>query len=168
MRSRVAVKLIHVRSIFYEEIQGVPSEKAISLELFSAAEPGVSLSDLARRSRFDKASMTRRLLASSVASRARRTGRDEPAYRLRHQARPAFVTTHFPYVLVAAPLARELARGDKRDGSTPEFGAGSLLTVFYELSPRQPRRRRCRPSPLPLRTASVPGTPFSPSRGRRR
>ncbi len=116
-------------------------EKAISLlELFSAAEPELGLSDLARRSGFDKAT-TRRLLVS-LANRGM-VEQDATSRRYRLGAglsRLARIRdTHFPYVPVAAPLVRELAQETSETVHLSEFGGGSLLTVFVELSPRANR-----------------------------
>lgn len=116
-------------------------EKAVSLlELFSAAQPEVGLSDLARRSGFDKAT-TRRLLVSLAGRGIVEQDATSRRYRLgAGLSRLARIRdTHFPFVPVAAPLVRELAEETSETVHLSEFGAGSLLTVFVALSPRANR-----------------------------
>lgn len=116
-------------------------EKAISLlELFSAAEPEIGLSDLARSSGFDKAT-TRRLLVALAARGLVEQDATNRRYRLgAGLSRLARIRDmHFPYVQVAAPVARELAQETGETVHLSEAGTGALLTVHVELSARANR-----------------------------
>lgn len=115
--------------------------KAVSLlELFSAAEPEIGLSDLARKASFDKATTRRLLLALSrhglveqdLASRRYRLGAG-----LSRLAR--IRDAHFPYLQIAQPVTRELAAETSETVHLSEFSRGALLTVNVELSPRANR-----------------------------
>ena len=116
-------------------------EKAIALlEMFSATEPELGLSDLARKAAFDKATTRRLLIALSsrglveqdAGSRRYRLGAGVSRLARIRDAR-------FPYVKVASPVIRELAQETGETVHLSEYTAGSLLTVFVELSARANR-----------------------------
>ena len=115
--------------------------KAASLlELFTMAEPEIGLSELARRSKLDKAT-TRRLL---VALAAHRLIEQEPAsrrYRLgAGLSRLARIRdANFPFARIAAPVMKDLAAATGETAHLSEFSAGALLTVHVELSAKANR-----------------------------
>jgi DNA-binding IclR family transcriptional regulator len=115
--------------------------KAASLlELFTMAEPEIGLSELARRSKLDKAT-ARRLL---VALAAHRLVEQEPAsrrYRLgAGLSRLARIRdANFPFARVAMPVMKELAAETGETVHLSEFSAGALLTVHVELSTKANR-----------------------------
>ncbi|KAA3451768.1 IclR family transcriptional regulator [Mesorhizobium sp. SARCC-RB16n] len=108
--------------------------KAISLlELFTLAEPELGLSDLARRSGFDKAT-TRRLLVAltghglveqDAATRHYRLGAGLSRLARIREAR-------FPFLQTAVPLARDLASATAETVHLSEFGIDRLVTVHVE------------------------------------
>lgn len=115
--------------------------KALSLlELFTAAEPEVGLSDLARKASFDKAT-TRRLLVALGHHGFVEQDFENRRYRLgAGLSRLARIReAHFPFLQVAAPVARELASKSGETVHLSEFSAGALLTVHVELSSRANR-----------------------------
>ncbi len=116
-------------------------EKAVSLlELFSAVEPEIGLSDLARKAAFDKAT-TRRLLIALANHGLVEQDASSRRYRLgAGLSRLARIRdAHFPFVQVAEPVTRELASETSETIHLSEYSAGSLLTVHVELSSRANR-----------------------------
>jgi DNA-binding IclR family transcriptional regulator len=116
-------------------------EKAVSLlELFSAVEPEIGLSDLARKAAFDKAT-TRRLLVALANHGLVEQDASSRRYRLgAGLSRLARIRdAHFPFVQVAEPVTRELASETTETIHLSEYSAGSLLTVHVELSSRANR-----------------------------
>lgn len=115
--------------------------KAVSLlELFTVGEPEIGLSDLARKAGLDKATARRLLVALSN----HRLIEQEPKsrrYRLgAGLSRLARIRdAHFPFVRVAAPVARELSLETGETVHLSEFSAGALLTVHVELSTKANR-----------------------------
>ncbi|RUW97142.1 IclR family transcriptional regulator, partial [Mesorhizobium sp. M8A.F.Ca.ET.059.01.1.1] len=105
--------------------------KAISLlELFTVAEPELGLSDLARRSGFDKAT-TRRLLVAltghglveqDAATRHYRLGAGLSRLARIREAR-------FPFLQTAVPLVRDLASATAETVHLSEYGIDRLVTV---------------------------------------
>jgi DNA-binding IclR family transcriptional regulator len=108
--------------------------KAISLlELFTAEEPELGLTDLVRKGGFDKAT-TRRLLVSlagpglieqDAVSRRYRLG---PGLSRLARIRDA----HFPLLQIAVPIIRELAQQTGETVHLSELSGGSLATVHVE------------------------------------
>lgn len=108
--------------------------KAISLlELFSVDEPELGLSDLARRSGFDKAT-TRRLLVAlaghgfveqDIGTRHYRLGAGLSRLARIREAR-------FPFLQTAVPLVRDLAASTAETVHLSEFGVDRLVTVHVE------------------------------------
>ncbi|TIT55228.1 MAG: IclR family transcriptional regulator, partial [Mesorhizobium sp.] len=108
--------------------------KAISLlELFTVAEPELGLSDLARRSGFDKAT-TRRLLVAltghglveqDAATRHYRLGAGLSRLARIREAR-------FPFLQTAVPLVRDLASATAETVHLSEYGIDRLVTVHVE------------------------------------
>lgn len=116
-------------------------EKAISLlEMFTAREPEIGLSDLARKAGFDKAT-TRRLLVALTKHGLVEQDFDSRRYRLgAGLSRLARIRdTHFPFLQVALPAMRALAAETGETVHLSEYAAGSLLTVHVELSARANR-----------------------------
>ena len=111
--------------------------KAISLlELFTVAEPELGLTDLARRSGFDKAT-TRRLLVAltsrgfieqDAATRHYRLGAGLSRLARIREAR-------FPFLQTAVPLVRDLASATAETVHLSEFGTDRLVTVHVEHPP---------------------------------
>ncbi|TPI24570.1 IclR family transcriptional regulator [Mesorhizobium sp. B3-2-1] len=108
--------------------------KAISLlELFTVAEPELGLSDLARRSGFDKATTRRLLLAltghglveQDAATRHYRLGAGLSRLARIREAR-------FPFLRTAVPLVRDLASATAETVHLSEFGVDRLVTVHVE------------------------------------
>ena len=115
--------------------------KAISLlELFTADEPEHRLSDLARKSGFDKAT-TRRLLVALAKHSLVEQDAESRRYRLgAGLSRLARIReAHFPFLKVAVPVARALAAQTGETIHLSEYGTGALLTVHVELSTRANR-----------------------------
>lgn len=116
-------------------------EKAVSLlEIFSTIEPEIGLSDLARKAAFDKAT-TRRLLIALANHGLVEQDAGSRRYRLgAGLSRLARIRdANFPFVQVAAPIARELALETNETIHLSEASAGTLLTVHVELSSRANR-----------------------------
>ncbi|RWC16060.1 IclR family transcriptional regulator [Mesorhizobium sp.] len=108
--------------------------KAVSLlELFTLDEPEIGLSDLARKAGLDKATARRLLMALAN----HRLIEQEPQSRRSRLAR--IRDAHFPFVRVAAPVARELSLETGETVHLSEFSAGALLTVHVELSAKANR-----------------------------
>ena len=115
--------------------------KAISLlELFTINEPELGLSDLARRSGFDKAT-TRRLLVSlaghgmveqDAATRLYRLGGGVSRLARIREAR-------FPFAQTAIPVLRELGAATSETVHASEFSALGLATVHVEFPARANR-----------------------------
>jgi DNA-binding IclR family transcriptional regulator len=108
--------------------------KAISLlELFTVDEPELGLSDLARRSGFDKATTRRLLMAltghgfveQDAATRHYRLGAGLSRLARIREAR-------FPFLQTAVPLVRELAASTAETVHLSEFGVDTLVTVHVE------------------------------------
>lgn len=104
------------------------------------AEPELGLSELARRSRLDKAT-ARRLL---VALATHRLIEQEPASR-RYRLGPGLSRlarirdANFPFARIAMPVMKELAAQTGETVHLSEFSADALLTVHVELSARANR-----------------------------
>jgi DNA-binding IclR family transcriptional regulator len=116
-------------------------DKAISLlELFSVDEPEHGLTELARRSGFDKAT-TRRLLVSL----ARRGFVEQDAATRRYRlgaglSRLARIReARFPIMQTALPFIREMVAATSETVHLAEVANGSLLTVLVEHPPRANR-----------------------------
>ncbi|MBN9221771.1 MAG: IclR family transcriptional regulator [Mesorhizobium sp.] len=108
--------------------------KAISLlELFSVAEPELGLSDLSRRSGFDKAT-TRRLLVALTGHGFVEQDAGTRHYRLgAGLSRLARIReARFPFLQTAVPLVRELATATAETVHLSEFGIDRLVTVHVE------------------------------------
>ncbi|MER8695476.1 IclR family transcriptional regulator [Mesorhizobium opportunistum] len=108
--------------------------KAISLlELFTVAEPELGLSDLARRSGFDKAT-TRRLLVALTAHGFVEQDGGTRHYRLgAGLSRLARIReARFPFLQTAVPLVRDLASATVETVHLSEFGIDRLVTVHVE------------------------------------
>lgn len=108
--------------------------KAISLlELFGVDQPELGLSEIARRSGFDKAT-TRRLLVSLAAHGFIE---QDPAARL-YRLGPGLTRlarireARFPFLQTSLPHIRELAASTAETIHLSEAGNGSLLTVYVE------------------------------------
>lgn len=115
--------------------------KAVSLlEMFTATEPEIGLSELARAAGFDKAT-TRRLLVSLADHGLIEQDATSRRYRLgAGLSRLARIRdAHFPFVQVAEPITRELATETGETVHLSEFSAGALLTVHVDLSARANR-----------------------------
>ena len=115
--------------------------KAVSLlKMFTAIEPEIGLSELARAAGFDKAT-TRRLLVSLADHGLIEQDAISRRYRLgAGLSRLARIRdVHFPFVQVAEPITRELAAETGETVHLSEFSAGALLTVHVELSARANR-----------------------------
>jgi DNA-binding IclR family transcriptional regulator len=116
-------------------------EKAISLlELFTAAEPELGLSDIARSAEFDKAT-TRRLLMSLL-----KTGlveQDDTTRRYRLGAGVSRLArlreAHFPFLQIAGPVIRALAEKTGETAHLSELNASGLVTVHVEESAKANR-----------------------------
>ncbi len=108
--------------------------KAIALlNLFSVEEPELGLTEIARRSGFDKAT-TRRLLVSLS-----RDGFVEQDTRTRHYRLGAGLTrlarireARFPFLQTSLPFIRELSEKTEETVHLAEVSNGSLLTVYVE------------------------------------
>lgn len=108
--------------------------KAISLlDLFSVDEPELGLSEIARRSGFDKAT-TRRLLVSLTQHGFVEQDAQTRQYRLgAGLTRLARIReARFPFLQTALPYIRELAAETAETVHLSEAGHGSLLTVHVE------------------------------------
>jgi DNA-binding IclR family transcriptional regulator len=115
--------------------------KAVSLlELFTLDEPEIGLSDLARKAGLDKAT-ARRLLMALANHRLIEQEPQSRRYRLgAGLSRLARIRdAHFPFVRVAASVARELSLETGETVHLSEFSAGALLTVHVELSAKANR-----------------------------
>lgn len=115
--------------------------KAISLlELFSIDEPELGLTDIARRSGFDKAT-TRRLLISLTEHGFVEQDRETRLYRLgAGLTRLARIReARFPLMRTSLPFIRELAASTGETVHLSEASNGSLLTVYVEHPPRANR-----------------------------
>ncbi|WP_245500037.1 IclR family transcriptional regulator [Mesorhizobium sp. M4B.F.Ca.ET.089.01.1.1] len=115
--------------------------KAVSLlELFTLDEPEIGLSDLARKAGLDKAT-ARRLLMALANHRLIEQEPQSRRYRLgAGLSRLARIRdAHFPFVRVAAPVARELSLETGETVHLSEFSAGVLHTVHVELSAKANR-----------------------------
>jgi len=110
------------------------------LELFTLAEPEIGLSELARNAGLDKAT-TRRLLVALINGRLVEQEPRSRRYRLgAGLSRLARIRdAHFPFVRVAAPVARALALETGETVHVSEFSAGALLTVDVALSAKANR-----------------------------
>lgn len=116
-------------------------DKAISLlELFSAEEPEIGLSELARRAEFDKAT-TRRLLVSLADHGLVEQDAITRNYRLgAGLSRLARLReAHFPFLQVALPVVRELALHTSETVHLAEFSRGGLATIHVEESSKANR-----------------------------
>lgn len=108
--------------------------KAISLlELFTVGEPELGLSDLARRSGFDKAT-TRRLLMALTGHGLVEQDTGTRHYRLgAGLSRLARIReARFPFLQTAVPVVRDLASATTETVHLSEFGVDKLLTVHVE------------------------------------
>lgn len=108
--------------------------KAISLlELFSVDEPEFGLTEIARRSGFDKAT-TRRLLVSLAQSGFVEQDMESRFYRLgAGLTRLARIReARFPFLQTALPFIRELAAATVETVHLSEASNGALLTVHVE------------------------------------
>lgn len=110
--------------------------KAMSLlDLFSGEVPEVGLSDLARRSGFDKAT-TRRLLVSlsqyGLVEQDHATRRYRLGAGLSRLAR--IREAHYPFLRVAVPLIQALAQETGETAHISEYSTAGLVTVHVEES----------------------------------
>jgi len=108
--------------------------KAISLlELFTVAEPELGLTDLARRSGFDKAT-TRRLLVALTGHGFVEQDAGTRHYRLgAGLSRLARIReARLPFLQTAVPLVRDLASATAETVHLSEFGIDRLVTVHVE------------------------------------
>lgn len=108
--------------------------KAISLlELFTADGPELGLSELARRSGFDKAT-TRRLLVSLARHGFVEQDAETRLYRLgAGLSRLARIReARFPFLQTATPFIRELAAATSETVHLSEPGVEALVTVHVE------------------------------------
>lgn len=115
--------------------------KAVSLlDLFTASEPEMGLSRLARLAGLDKAT-TRRLLVALAGHGLVEQEPQSRRYRLgAGLSRLARIRdAHFPLVRVAVPVARALARDTGETVHVSEPGSGAMLTVHVELSAKANR-----------------------------
>src|SRR5436190_22279064 len=115
-------------------------EKAISLLNLFEEEPEWGLSDLARRSKFDKATTRRLLVALSNCGLI-----DQHAVTRRYQLgawllRLARIReAHFPLLQTAVPIIRDVAEQTEETVHISEFGARGLATVHVEESSKANR-----------------------------
>ncbi|QPC89787.1 IclR family transcriptional regulator [Mesorhizobium sp. INR15] len=108
--------------------------KAISLlELFTVGEPEHGLSDLSRRSGFDKAT-TRRLLMAMASHGFVEQDAETRQYRLgAGLSRLARIReARVPFLQTAVPFVRDLSTETGETVHLSEFGAGALVTVHVE------------------------------------
>ncbi|TGQ74407.1 MAG: IclR family transcriptional regulator [Mesorhizobium sp.] len=108
--------------------------KAISLlELFTVDQSELGLSDLARRSGFDKAT-TRRLLVALTARGFIEQDATTRHYRLgAGLSRLARIReARFPFLQTAVPLVRDLATTTAETVHLSEFGIDRLVTIHVE------------------------------------
>lgn len=119
---------------------GTVGKAIFLLDLFAAREPELGLSELARRSGFDKAT-TRRLLVSLSQHGFVEQDTESRRYRLgAGLSRLARIReAHFPFLQVSTPAARELALETGETVHLSEFSAGALATVHVEQSTRANR-----------------------------
>jgi len=115
--------------------------KAIKLlECFSANEPQIGLSGLARKTGFDKAT-TRRLLVSLAEHGLVAQDVETRLYRLgAGLSRLARIREeHIPFLQVAAPVVRALHEETEETVHLTEYSADTLSTTLVELSPKANR-----------------------------
>ena len=115
-------------------------EKAISLLNLFEEEPEWGLSDLARRSKFDKATTRRLLVALSNCGLI-----DQHAVTRRYQLGAGLLRlarireAHFPLLQTAVPIIRDVAEQTEETVHISEFGARGLATVHVEESSKANR-----------------------------
>lgn len=115
--------------------------KALSLlDLLTVDEPGLGLSEIARRSGFDKATTRRLLMSLCDQGFIEQDAKSRSYYLGPALSRLARVReVHFPFLRVAAPLVRALAQETEETVHLSEYGAGRLVTVHVEESSRAHR-----------------------------
>lgn len=131
-------------------------DKAISLlGLFTIDEPQFGLSEIARRSGFDKAT-TRRLLMSLARHGLVDQDGETRLYRLgAGLSRLARIReARFPFLQTASPFIRELAATTSETVHLSEAGIDALLTVHVEHPARANRVNVDIGQPLPLHSTA--------------
>jgi DNA-binding IclR family transcriptional regulator len=150
------VKLIHALTDGGREAPLSTVDKAISLlELFTIREPQLGLSEIARRSGFDKAT-TRRLLVSLACRGFVDQDSETRLYRLgAGLSRLARIReARFPFLQTASPFIRELAMTTAETVHLSEAGTDALLTVHVEHPARANRVNVDIGQPLPFHSTA--------------